>query len=73
MASGQPFQLHRIPVDQAVFFAPGPALELAFTFDGGQAIRMKFGIDWFHGSKERGCSAARPGLVLGEPAAKIVG
>jgi hypothetical protein len=73
MALGQSLQLCRISVDQGELFSPGPALDLAFALDGGAAIWMNFGIDKFHGPKERGCSAAGSGLVLGEPAAKIVG
>jgi hypothetical protein len=73
MALGQPLQLCGISVDQGELFGSGPALELPFAFDGGGTIWMQFGIDKFHGPKERGCSTARPGLVLGEAAGKIVG
>jgi hypothetical protein len=34
---------------------------------------MKFGINKFQGPEDRGCSAARPGLVLGEKAGNIFG
>jgi hypothetical protein len=72
-ASGQSLQLYGISVDQGELLGSRPALELAFAFDGGRAIWMKFRMDNVHGPKERGCSAARPGLVLGEAAGKIVG